>query len=209
MLRYIAISGVIGAGKTELAKKLSTHLHGKIILEEFATNSFLPKFYKEPDRYAFPLEISFLFERFQQLKVEFSKQDLFIDNYISDYFFDKSLLFAKINLQFDQFNVFHSLFKAFREQLPLPNMLVFLHRPIGCLLDNIMKRDRNFEQEIKAVYLESLQQAYFDYFKSIYEIPILIFELKYLDFMKDIDLLENILHLIEKKYNPGLNIITL
>jgi deoxyguanosine kinase len=208
MMKYIAVSGVIGSGKTELAKKLAFHYHAKLVLEEFATNSILPKFYKDPERYAFPLEISFLFERFQQLNIEFSRTDMFTDTYISDYFFDKSLLFARINLQADQFNMFKTMFKAFREQVPSPQQLIYLHRPIGCLLNNIMKRGRSFEQEIQAGYLESLQEAYFDYFKTIYDFPVIVLELKDMDFLSDKELLIKIFETSDKKFNPGLNIVS-
>lgn len=209
MPRYIAISGTIGAGKTELAKKLAEKYQGRLILEEFAHNSFLAGFYKEPDRYAFPLEISFLFERFQQLNVEFSKPDLFTETYISDYFFDKSLLFGRINLKPDQFNVFNTLFKAFREQVHLPGLIIYLHRPVECLMENIRKRGRSFEKEIRSEYLVKLQDAYFSYFKTLSDIPVVILQMKELDFIKDDGLIEKIYAISRQSYNFGLNIITL
>ena len=207
MYNYIAISGTIGAGKSELANRIASQLNGTLILEEFASNSFLEKFYKSPERYAFPLEISFLFERFQQLNTLFSKADLFTDLFVSDYLFDKSLLFAKNNLTEDQFSVFLPLFQAFKEQVPFPDLTIYLHRPVEVLLANIRKRGRSFEQEIEFDYLNDLQNRYLTYFKSMSDKRILILELNDLDFIEDEKMFSQILDLTGQSFNFGTHLI--
>lgn len=207
MYRYVVVSGTIGAGKTELAKRIAGYLNGKIILEEFATNTFLEKFYADPDRYAFPLEISFLFERFQQLNIEFSRADIFKNFYISDYFFDKSLLFGKINLTDDQFNVFRSLFTVFLEQVAKPDLIIYLHRPVSELLRNIKNRGNDFEMYIKFEYLDSVQKAYFSYFKSLNNSKIVIVDLKDRDFTNDLDLLNSLVGLVGQEHEVGMKLV--
>jgi deoxyguanosine kinase len=207
MYRYIAVSGTIGAGKTELAAKLSKDLHSSLIPEEFASNTFLEKFYNDPERYAFPLEISFLFERFQQLKTSFAKADIFNPSFISDYFFDKSLLFAKHNLSNDQFSIFLSLFTAFREQLPLPDLLIYLHRPADILLKNIHLRGRIYEQGITSEYLSSLQVLYLDYFRKSLNTRIIILKLEQSDFKAEPDTYNTIKELCSTEHDFGIKII--
>jgi deoxyguanosine kinase len=207
MYNYIAISGTIGAGKSELASRISNLENGNLILEEFAANSFLEKFYKQPDRYAFPLEISFLFERFQQLKTMFSQADIFSQYFVSDYLFDKSLIFAKNNLTEDQFSVFYPLFEAFKEQIPFPDLLIYLHRPVEVLLDNIKSRGRSFEQEIQFEYLNELQKAYLSYFKSFSDKRIVVLQLNDIDFVQDEKMFYQILDLTKQKHNFGMSII--
>ena len=207
MYNYIAISGTIGAGKSELASRISNLENGNLILEEFAANSFLEKFYKQPGRYAFPLEISFLFERFQQLKTMFSQADIFSQYFVSDYLFDKSLIFAKNNLTDDQFSVFYPLFEAFKEQIPFPDLLIYLHRPVEVLLDNIKSRGRSFEQEIQFEYLNELQKAYLSYFKSFSDKRIVVLQLNDIDFVQDEKMFYQILDLTKQKHNFGMSII--
>jgi deoxyguanosine kinase len=207
MYNYIAISGTIGAGKSELASRISNLENGNLILEEFAANSFLEKFYKQPGRYAFPLEISFLFERFQQLKTMFSQADIFSQYFVSDYLFDKSLIFAKNNLTDDQFSVFYPLFEAFKEQIPFPDLLIYLHRPVDVLLDNIKSRGRSFEQEIQFEYLDELQKAYLSYFKSFSDKRIVVLQLNDIDFVQDEKMFYQILDLTKQKHNFGMSII--
>ncbi|RLD31693.1 MAG: 2-amino-4-hydroxy-6-hydroxymethyldihydropteridine diphosphokinase, partial [Bacteroidetes bacterium] len=142
---YIAIEGNIGAGKTSLATMISEQFNGKLILEQFEDNSFLPKFYKEPDKYAFPLEMSFLAERYQQLKDQLTKQDLFRTFTISDYLFIKSLIFAKNNLQADEFALFSTMFTIIDEFLPKPDLLVYLYLDVPGLQRNIKNRGRSYE----------------------------------------------------------------
>jgi len=183
--QFVAVSGTIGAGKSALASRFASLTNSQLILEEFANNSFLEKFYSNPERYAFPLEISFLFERFQQMKTTFANADLFKTSFIADYFFDKSLLFAKNNLTADQFAVFYPLFETFREQLPSPDLLIYLKRPVDVLLKNIQKRGRSYEQSISPEYLENIQHYYLTYLKSLQHQRVLIIEMEDKDFIAD------------------------
>jgi deoxyguanosine kinase len=203
MTRFISISGTIGAGKTELAKLLVKLLDANFIKEEFAENTFLPKFYENPERYAFPLEISFLFERFQQLKVEFSKTDIFKQLYISDYLFDKTILFAKNNLSNDQYKVFKSLYDPFYEQIRKPDLVLFIHRPVEVLLENIQKRGRNFEKSIDGKYLQDIQDLYLSYFKYSNDKKVVVLKLEDRDFINNENLLNKIIDLINQNHIFG------
>lgn len=164
--RFIAIEGNIGAGKSTLAHLLAKHYNTRLILEEFADNNFLPKFYKEPERYAFPLELSFLADRYKQLKQTLLHQDLFQQKVVSDYFFTKSKLFAKVNLKDDEYELFQKLFDIIDIQLPVPDLLIYLHCPINKLQQNIQKRGRAYEQNIPDHYLEEVQDVYQQYLKQ-------------------------------------------
>ncbi|HXS35339.1 MAG TPA: deoxynucleoside kinase [Flavipsychrobacter sp.] len=164
--RYIAIEGNIGSGKSSLADLLAKHYNARLILEEFADNNFLPKFYQEPERYAFPLELSFLADRYKQLKQLVVNQDLFQQQIISDYMFTKSKLFARINLKNDEYELFQKLFDIADLHLPPPDLLIYLHAPVSVLKQNIKKRGRAYEQDIPDTYLESVQQIYQQYIKQ-------------------------------------------
>lgn len=163
--RYIAIEGNIGAGKTTLAQILATHYDARLILEEFADNTFLPKFYEDPERYAFPLELSFLADRYSQLK-KLVAQDLFQQNIVTDYTFTKCNLFANINLKNDEYDLFQKLFNIINTQVPTPDILIYLHSPINKLQQNIHKRGRSYEQQIPDSYLENVQNVYTQYLKQ-------------------------------------------
>ena len=209
LYKYITITGTIGAGKTELAKIIAERQHANLILEEFTNNTFLEKFYENPGRYGFPLEISFLFERFQQLKVEFASRDLFKQSFVSDYIFDQCLLFAKNNLKDDQYSVFKSLYYPFYEQLPKPDLIVYLHREVKHLLNNIRKRGRDFEQNIQFKYLNDLQEAYLNYFKFNPDQKILVLKLRDVDFLGDEKICGKIIGIINKDHNFGMSFIEL
>ena len=145
-LNYIVIEGNIGAGKTSLAKRISGDFNGKLILERFADNPFLPKFYKDPERYSFPLELSFLADRYNQLKRELSDRDLFKSFTIADYYFMKSLIFARATLSDDEYNLYRQIFEIIYSTLPKPDLFVYLHVDPDNLLMNIKKRGRDYEQ---------------------------------------------------------------
>jgi deoxyguanosine kinase len=163
--RYIAIEGNIAAGKSTLASLLATHYNARLILEEFADNTFLPKFYREKERYAFPLELSFLADRYKQMKRTLLQQELFNEIVISDYIFLKSKLFAKINLPPDEYELFENIYEIAETNLPQPDLVIFLYSPIKKLQENIKKRARSYEQNIQDSYLQDVQNMYEEYLK--------------------------------------------
>jgi len=206
---YIAIEGNIGAGKTCLSSMISEQYNGKLILEQFEDNSFLPKFYKEPDKYAFPLEMSFLAERYQQLKDQLTTQDLFKTFTISDYLFNKSLIFARNNLQGDEFALFSRMFAIINEFLPKPELLVYLYLDVSNLQRNIRNRGRSYEQEIEDTYLENIQSGYFDHIRKLSGQRILVIDTNNIDFVNNNKDYEAILNLIDKDYSSGIHRFTL
>ena len=206
---YIAIEGNIGAGKTSLASMIAGQYNGKLILEQFEDNSFLPKFYKEPDKYAFPLEMSFLAERYQQLKEQLTKQDLFKTFTISDYLFNKSLIFAKNNLQADEFALFSRMFTIIDEFLPKPDLMVYLYMDIPSLQRNIKLRGRSYEQTIEDSYLENIQNGYLDHIKKMTGVRVLVIDTSNADFVNNKADYDSILELIDKDYQPGIQRFTL
>ncbi len=206
---YIAIEGNIGAGKTCLSSMIAEQFNGKLILEQFEDNSFLPKFYKEPDKYAFPLEMSFLAERYQQLKDQLTKQDLFKTFTISDYLFTKSLIFARNNLQPDEFALFSRMFTIIDEFLPKPELLIYLYLDVSNLQRNIRSRGRAYEQDIEDTYLENIQKGYFDHIKKMTGQPTLVIDTNNIDFVNNKDDYESLLGLIDQDYPPGVHRFTL
>jgi deoxyadenosine/deoxycytidine kinase len=202
---YIAIEGNIGAGKTCLSTMIADQFNGKLILEEFEDNSFLPKFYKEPDKYAFPLEMSFLAERYQQLKDQLTRQDLFKKFTISDYLFDKSLIFARNNLQADEFALFSRMFTIINEFLPKPDLLVYLYLDVTMLQSNIRKRGRSYEQEIKDAYLARIQQGYLDHLRKLKNMRILILDTNHIDFVNEQPDYEKVLAIVDREYAAGIH----
>jgi deoxyadenosine/deoxycytidine kinase len=207
---FIVIEGNIGAGKTTLTKKIAEDYNAKIILEQFADNPFLPKFYKNQERYAFPLEMSFLADRYNQLKKELSDRDLFKTFTVSDYYFIKSLIFAKSTLHDDEYKLYRDFFNIIYSSLPKPDIYVYLHRDVELLLQNIKKRGRDYEQEIKAEYLLKIQQAYFDYFKQQDNFSILVLDTNNINFVDNIDDYKKITDAIfNKKYSKGITRVKL
>lgn len=164
--RFIAIEGNIGAGKTTLSHLLSQHYNAKLVLEEFAENPFLTKFYENPKQYAFPLELFFLAERFKQQQELIKNKDLFQEVTISDYIFTKCLLFAKVNLPEEEFRLYQKMFDVFYQQLNPPDILIYLHAPVNKLQGNIKKRNRKFELAIPDEYLFKIQETYTSYIKQ-------------------------------------------
>jgi deoxyguanosine kinase len=206
---YIAIEGNIGAGKTCLSTMISEQFNGKLILEQFEDNSFLPKFYKEPDKYAFPLEMSFLAERYQQLKDKLTKQDLFKTFTISDYLFHKSLIFARNNLHTDEFALFSKLFTIIDEFLPKPDLLVYLYLEVPNLQRNIRNRGRSYELEIQDSYLQNIQDGYLNHIRKIKNLRVLIIDTNNIDFVNNPGDYQAILSLIDKDYPAGMHRFTL
>ncbi len=207
--KYIAIEGNIGSGKTSLAKMIAEDFNAKLILERFEDNSFLPKFYKDPARYAFPLELSFLADRFQQLKEDLLSHDLFKSFTIADYFIDKSLIFATKTLQKDEFTLYSKLFDIILSTLPKPDLIIFLHATVNQLKHNILSRGRDYERNIGNSYLEKIQEGYFEYFKFYQKSRILIVDTHLIDFVKNIEHYNSIKALLDKDYAIGLHRISL
>jgi deoxyadenosine/deoxycytidine kinase len=202
---YIVIEGCIGAGKTTLAEMLAADFNAELILERFADNPFLPKFYKDPTHYAFPVEMAFLTDRYRQLKNLLSKRDLFTELVVADYFIDKCAIFSKNNLQPDEYNLFLKVYEIISDFLPKPDILVYLYNTPENLLKNIAKRGREYEQEIQADYLESIQENYLTFFKQRARFPILIIESNALDFVNFAADYEKIKALFQREYEVGVH----
>jgi deoxyguanosine kinase len=206
---YISIEGNIGAGKTTLSTKIAERYNGKMILEQFEDNPFLQKFYENPDKYAFTLELSFLAERYQQLKSELANQNLFHDFTISDYFLNKSLIFARKTLNDDEYQLFWKLFSIMDANLPKPDLLVHLYVGLERLQSNIKKRGRSYEQKIPDDYLQKIQESYYEYLKQQKGLRILVLELNDVDFVANDSDFELILNCINKEYPVGMTILSL
>ncbi len=200
---FIAIEGNIGAGKTSLASLIATEFNAKLILEQFEDNSFLPKFYEDPDKYAFPLEMSFLASRFQQLKDQLGNRDLFKSFTISDYYIVKSLIFAQKTLVEDEFKLYTRFFNIILNQLPRPDLFVYLYVKTPKLQENIKIRGRSYEQDIKDEYLDKIQDGYFEFIKQQRNLPILIIDTNNIDFVKNNDDYRRMVSIINKEYTPG------
>jgi len=205
---FITIEGNIGAGKTTLATLLSQELNTRLVLEEFADNPFLPKFYEKPDQYAFPVELFFMAERFKQLKELIQQTDLFQHLTISDYLFTKCLLFAKVTLPEDEFRLYQRLFDIIHQQLLQPDLLIYLHAPVSKLQQNIKDRNRAYEQNIPDSYLQNLQDTYSHYLKN-QSIPTLIIDVTQADFLNHRPHLDFILEALKKDYEAGQHFLTL
>lgn len=196
---YIAIEGNIGAGKTTLATKISEDFNGKLILEGFADNPFLPKFYKDQARYAFPLEMSFLADRYLQLSDDLAQFDLFKDFIVADYHIFKSLIFAKVTLGSDEFRLYKTMFDIIYKEMPKPGLYVYLYQNTERLLQNIKKRGRSYEQEIPAEYLDKINRGYLDYIKSQTSLNVLIIDVSDYDFVENQEDYLSILEQIQEK----------
>jgi len=205
---FICIEGNIGVGKTSLAEKIAADCNARLVLEKFANNPFLPKFYKEPAKYAFPLELFFLAERYKQIK-QLREQDIFLDFIVSDYFFIKSRLFAQNNLTEDELELFYRLFDIMLTNLPKPNLLIYLHADIQYLQKNIKKRDRTYEQDIADCYLLNIQKKYLDFFKKQNDFPVLIIDVTNADFIQNDSVYQKIFSAIKRSYPIGLHHLSL
>ena len=179
---FITIEGCIGAGKTTLAKKISEDYGGKLILEKFEDNPFLPKFYEDPQRHAFPVELYFMAERFQHLRKLLMEADIFMQFTVSDFLFQKSLIFANQNLNEDESKLYRMLFNIINPTLPKPDIILYLYAPVEKLLENIKRRGRDYEQNIESAYLEKIQNAYLEFFKFQSHSRIVLLNTAELDF---------------------------
>lgn len=199
---FVTIEGNIGAGKTTLAHLLSKHYNSRLILEEFAENPFLPKFYESPEQYAFPLELFFMAERYKQLKDLLQTKDMFQQVTISDYLFTKCLLFAKVNLPDEEFRLYQKLFEIINPQIIQPDILIYLHTPVKKLQENIKKRNRKYELSIPNDYLFSLQETYTQYIKQ-HNIKTLFVDASNADFLGNDKHLKIITDALDKEYENG------
>ncbi|WP_010229033.1 2-amino-4-hydroxy-6-hydroxymethyldihydropteridine diphosphokinase [Gillisia marina] len=182
---YIAIEGNIGAGKTSLSTMISQDFNAKLILERFKDNPFLPKFYEDKNRYAFPLEMSFLADRYQQLSDDLAQYDLFADFIVSDYDVFKSLIFAKITLQEDEYALYDKLFRIMYKELIKPDLYIYLYQNTERLLENIKSRGRDYEQNIQPEYLMEINKSYLSFIKSQSNIKVKIIDISELDFVNN------------------------
>ena len=199
---FITIEGNIGAGKTTLSHLISKKLNARLILEGFADNPFLPKFYENPAQYAFPLELFFMAERYKQMKEMFQNNDLFQNITISDYLFTKCLLFAKVNLADEEFKLYQKLFDIIHQQVISPDILIYLHAPVSKLQSNIKKRNRSYEQNIQDDYLFNIQETYVNYIKQ-HNVTTLFVDVSNADFLSNDKHVQIILDALDKEYEPG------
>jgi deoxyadenosine/deoxycytidine kinase len=207
---YIVIEGNIGAGKTTLATRISEEYNARLILEHFADNPFLPKFYNDPEKYSFPLELSFLASRYKQLNEELVTQDLFKSFTIADYYFMKSLVFASSTLRGEEYNLYRQIFFIIYGTLPKPDIFVYLHLSPEKLLRNIEKRGRNYEKKITAEYLQKIQDSYFAFFKQNPENRYLIIDINEIDFVENEEHYRKITDsLFFNDYSQGMNTLIL
>lgn len=209
-LNYLVIEGNIGAGKTTLAQMISEKYQAKLVLEQFADNPFLPKFYENQEHYSFPLEMAFLAERYNQLNRELSHFDLFSPFTISDYYVMKSLIFAQNTLQPDEYNLYRQFFTIIYDKMPKPDLYVYLHKDTDLLLKNIADRGRTYETFITKEYLEKITQGYFGYFRQQTDFPILIIDTNGIDFVnRPEDFEKMLLTIFRKQYDKGITRILL
>lgn len=208
---FVAIEGTMGAGKTTLSNYIANDFNGKLILEEFEPdkNPFLAKFYENPDKYAFQVEMTFLALRFQQLKDKLGNLDLFHDFLISDYYVAKSLIFSRENLQPDEYDLFARFFNIIFSNIPKPELMVYLYLDVEHLQRNIHKRGREYEQKIEDSYLEHLQQGYFDFIKQQTDMRILILDTNNIDFVANRSDYEKIIEAIDQPYDVGIHRLVL
>ena len=206
--QFITIEGNIGVGKTTFSKMLAEELGYRIVSEEFANNPFLPKFYNQPERYAFSLELFFLAERYRQLG-DLREQDLFSKGVVSDYFFVKSKLFAENNLSDDELLLFNRLSEIAMKNLPKPDLIIYLHSDVKRLQENIQKRGRIYEQNISDDYLSDIQNKYFDFFKKHTDFPVLIIDVSEVDFVNQDNVFQKLVTITTQFYDKGIHRISL
>lgn len=214
-LRYIAIEGVIGAGKTTLASYLADRFNGRLVLEAFDENPFLPRFYEDRSRWGFHTQLNFLASRFHQQK-NLQNRDLFQQVVFSDYVFDKDRIFAHMNLEGDELQLYESLYGIMEQSVPLPDLVVYLQSTTERLLHNISIRGRVYEQGIDPQYIAGLHEAYNRYFLHYNKSPLLIVNATKLDFVRNADHLEQLINTIVKHryggtefFNPAIEQIDL
>lgn len=204
---YVVIEGNIGSGKTTLSKLLAERWGSRLMLEEFRDNPFLPKFYENPKQHGFALELSFLAERYHQKRDELNRTDLFKPGIVCDYSFAKSLVFARINLDEDEFELYQNLFHIIHGRLAKPDLLVYLHCSAEKSLQQIKKRGRTYEQEISLEYLEKINSGYLGFFKQHADAKIVLLNTDNLDFVSSANDLNQVFTAIEASYTDGIQVV--
>ncbi|HPF90595.1 MAG: deoxynucleoside kinase [Flavobacteriales bacterium] len=205
---YIAVEGLIGAGKTTLARRLAAAWGGRLVLEEFEDNPFLPRFYQDPERYGFSVELSFLAQRYHQLK-RVTEQDLFSACTIADYSIGKSVVFANVTLQPDEYGLFRDLYRIMYADLPRPELIVYLHLDMDRVRERIKARGRTYEQSIPIEYLARLQERYLDHLQKLPDDRVLVVDLQDRDLLKDASAFEKLVSLLAGEVAQGYHVVTL
>lgn len=205
--QFLAIEGNIGAGKTSLAEAIAHDYQLNLILETFSNNPFLPKFYDKPEQYAFPLELSFLAERYHQLKKILLSLNLFKPRYVADYTILKSLVFSQINLKEAEYDLFYQLFQIMNEALPQPDYIFYLHSDPDRLQKNIHIRGRTYEKHIANSYLEKIQTGYIESLKKLSDITVILFHVTDADFVNNPSSYKQIIQYLEEKPSQGMHFV--
>lgn len=205
---YIAVEGLIGAGKTTLARRLAERWNGRLVMEEFEDNPFLPRFYEDPERYGFSVELSFLAQRYHQLK-RVTEQDLFRTCTVADYSIGKSVVFANVTLQTDEYALFRDLYQIMYADLPRPELIVYLHLDMIRVKDRIRSRGRSYEQSIPIDYLSKLQERYLDHLQKLPDDRVLVVDLQGHDLLNDAPVYEKLVEALSVEVPKGCRVITL
>jgi deoxyadenosine/deoxycytidine kinase len=205
---YIAVEGLIGAGKTTLCKRMAGERGAREVLEEFEDNPFLPRFYAEPDRYGFAVELSFLAQRYHQLK-RITEQDLFVPRTVADYSLGKSLVFASVTLNADEYALFLDLYRIMYSDLPRPELIVYLHLPMERVLQRIAQRGRSYESAIQTTYLEQLQERYLDHLQKASGTRVLVVDIGHHDLLLESAAYDELLRLIDEPMALGYRSVVL
>jgi len=206
---FITVEGNTGAGKTSLARMLAKQYKGNLILEEFVDNPFLPKFYAQPARYAFHTEAFFLLDRHEQLNKLIASGQLKKGLNITDYLFNKSLLYAKVNLDPDENKLFARFFHTLHQHLPQPELVVYVHATVPRLIQNIRQRGRGFEQQVRPEYLQEVEDIYFNYFRKNPQLRVLVIHADNMDFVHNPAHYTQIVKWLQSDYPPGINEVKL
>lgn len=199
--RYIVVEGPIGAGKTSLTYKLAERLDADTLLENASDNPFLPRFYQEPKRYALPTQLHFLFDRTRQLR-DLAQGDLFRAGTVSDFLIDKDMLFARLNLDDDEFELYQKVYADLAPQAPTPDLVIYLQAPIDALRERVHRRGVEFERGMDADYLQRLANSYSEFFHRYEAAPLLIVNTANLNFAQSEDDFELLLERVDKMRGP-------
>ena len=194
---YIAIEGPIGVGKTSLAQALGLRLGARIVLEDTDSNPFIARFYQDPEKYAFPVQLYFLLTRYNQQR-QLAQQDLFAQATVSDYLLAKDRIFARLNLDPDELVLYEGVYRLLDGHLARPDLVVYLRAGVEVLAERLRKRNRTFERHISLEYLERVSSAYRDFFFYYEETPLLVVDSSEIDFVDDPSDLEDLLREIDR-----------